>query len=83
MSDDRGSHEIIERQEVPTAGSERGFGIVFSIFFVIIGIFPLLDASPARYWALSLSAVFLFLAVEQKRGQVGMRQVMHTVAHGT
>tara|TARA_B100001250_G_C19493474_1_gene654142 strand:+ start:150 stop:584 length:435 start_codon:yes stop_codon:yes gene_type:complete len=62
MSDYRGLHESIQRQEAPTKGSERGFGIVFSVVFIIIGIFPLLDASPVRIWALCLSAVFLFMA---------------------
>lgn len=62
MSDNKELHESIDRHEVPTVGSERGFGIVFSIFFVIIGLFPLLDALPARFWALCLSAIFLFMA---------------------
>jgi hypothetical protein len=62
MSDDSGLHESLARQEIPIAGSERGFGIVFSVLFVIIGLFPLIDALPVQIWALSLSAGFLLAA---------------------
>jgi hypothetical protein len=62
MSDDSGMHETLAREEIPIAGSERGFGIVFAIFFVIIAIYPLMDTSPIRMWALGLSAGCLFLA---------------------
>ena len=58
MPDDSGLHESLKRQDFPMAGSERGFGIVFAVFFFILGIFPLLDSSPVRVWSLWVSIVF-------------------------
>jgi hypothetical protein len=62
MPDDSRLHENLVRQDVSIVGSERGFGIVFAVFFVIIGIFPLMDALPVRFWAMGLSASFLAAA---------------------
>ncbi len=42
-------------------GSEKSFGIVFSIVFSIIGLLPLYVDAPVRFWALGISAVFLGL----------------------
>ena len=43
--------------------SNRSFGIVFSIVFFIIAIWPLLNGSNIRYWSLIISVVFLILGI--------------------
>ena len=45
------------------SSSDRSFGIVFTVFFAIIALLPLLHGHPLRLWALSLAAVFLLLAL--------------------
>jgi hypothetical protein len=62
MPKDSSLHENLARQDASIAGSERGFGIVFAVVFVFIGIFPLMDALPVRVWAMGLSASFLAAA---------------------
>jgi hypothetical protein len=52
-------HEDFGREDGPKAGSERGFGIVFAVVFVIIGLLPLWDGSPMRLWAMIVAGVFL------------------------
>jgi hypothetical protein len=54
-------HENFQRDEEVKAGNERTFGLVFSGFFLLVGLAPLLHKSQgaARIWALILSAVFL------------------------
>jgi hypothetical protein len=42
-------------------GSERSFGIVFSILFFIIALFPLLSGNNIRLWSLFISLIFLIL----------------------
>ena len=44
-------------------GSNRSFGIVFFIFFLIISFYPLLNDENIRYWALFLSIIFLVLGL--------------------
>lgn len=46
-----------------TSASDRSFGIVFTIFFAIVGLLPLLGSHPVRIWALVVSSVFLLLAL--------------------
>ena len=43
-------------------GSEKSFGVVFSIVFLIIALYPLFGSEGFRLWALIMSALFLFLA---------------------
>ena len=52
-------HEDFWHEDGPKAGSERGFGIVFAVVFVIIGLLPLWDGSPMRLWAMIVAGVFL------------------------
>ena len=40
-------------------GSERNFGIVFTIAFAVIAAFPLIHGGAIRLWAISVSGVFL------------------------
>ena len=44
-------------------GSNRSFGIVFFIVFLIIGFWPLLNDGDVRYWSLIISFVFLILSI--------------------
>ena len=57
-------HEHTPRHTDPTPGSSnRSFGIVFTVFFIIVGLLPLLNGGGIRLWALGVSAVFLLLAM--------------------
>ena len=42
-------------------GSNRSFGFVFSIVFLLIALWPLLNNSEIRVWSLIISAIFLIL----------------------
>ena len=44
-------------------GSNRSFGIVFFIVFVLIAIYPLVNQEEVRIWSLVISALFLFLGL--------------------
>ncbi|MEJ6008142.1 SxtJ family membrane protein [Paucibacter sp. AS339] len=43
--------------------SDRAFGLVFAVFFTVIGLFPLLRAQNMRLWALVIAATFFLLAL--------------------
>ncbi len=47
--------------------TNKSFGIVFFIFFLIISIFPLLDDKNIRIWSLILSIIFLILGLLNSR----------------
>ena len=44
-------------------GSNRSFGIVFFIFFLIIALWPLLNNDEIRLWSLIISLIFLVLGI--------------------
>ena len=44
-------------------GSNKSFGIVFFIVFLIISIYPLLNNGNIRIWSLVISLIFLILGV--------------------
>ena len=43
--------------------SNRSFGIVFFIVFLIISIYPLINNGELRLWSLIISIIFLFLGL--------------------
>tara|TARA_B100002051_G_scaffold213559_1_gene205482 strand:+ start:542 stop:931 length:390 start_codon:yes stop_codon:yes gene_type:complete len=43
--------------------SNRNFGIVFFVVFLIIAIWPLLNSEPIRIWSLLIAIIFLFLGI--------------------
>jgi len=53
--------EIVSNTKVKM-GSEKSFGLVFAVVFLIIALFPLLGANQVRLWALGVAAVFAVLA---------------------
>ena len=44
-------------------GSNRSFGIVFFIVFLLISLYPLINSQDIRLWSLLISLVFLFLGL--------------------
>ena len=50
------SHIAIEQS------SEKSFGIVFSIVFLIVALYPLINSEGLHIWALVASIIFFFLA---------------------
>ena len=45
-------------------GSNRSFGIVFFIVFLLISTYPLLKDENIRLWSLIISIIFLFLGLQ-------------------
>tara|TARA_B100001059_G_C17449170_1_gene386564 strand:- start:11 stop:397 length:387 start_codon:yes stop_codon:yes gene_type:complete len=43
--------------------SNKNFGIVFFIVFMLISLYPLLNSGNIRFWALIISLIFLFFGI--------------------
>ena len=54
---ERTNHTLTEK------GSEKSFGIVFSIVFLIVALYPLINSKDYHLWALIVSGIFLLLAL--------------------
>ena len=44
-------------------GSNRSFGIVFFLVFLLIATYPLINGNEIRLWSLVISIIFLFLGL--------------------
>ena len=44
-------------------GSNRSFGIIFFVVFMIIALWPLLNSENVRIWSLIISIIFFFLGI--------------------
>lgn len=62
MSKQAAHEEFRERDEIK-GSSDRSFGIVFTVVFTIIGLFPLLTGGGLRWWSIGLAALILFVAL--------------------
>jgi hypothetical protein len=56
MSSDSRNHFEVKSE------SEKNFGIVFATVFLLIGLYPLMDAEGVRLWAVGMALVFATLA---------------------
>ena len=50
-----------------TVGSNKSFGIVFCIFFLIVSLYPLINSESIRLWSIILSGIFLILGLLNSR----------------
>ena len=52
------AHENLSRDQEVEGSSDRAFGWVFAIFFLIISCWPMIKAESPRWWALCLAMLF-------------------------
>lgn len=56
-------HEHTPRHTAQVQGSsDRSFGFIFAVVFLLIGLYPLLNSGGTRVWAMAVSGAFLLLA---------------------
>ena len=65
------AHENLVNQSEIVGGSDRNFGLVFTVVFLLIGVYPLLDEKPVLYVPLGISALFFATALI-KPGSLGI-----------
>lgn len=61
------THEDLRRQHEVKTSSNRSFGVVFAVVFLIVALLPLLSGGDVRLWSLAVAAAFLALALAAPR----------------
>jgi len=66
---DSGAHHehLTSSEAIVKISSDRGLGVVFAAFFALVCVLPALHGRPARWWALGVSLLFLFIALGAPR----------------
>jgi hypothetical protein len=62
-----GIHENFSREDSTRGSSDRSFGLVFTGFFALLALLPLLRGKPFRPWALAVGGAFLLVTVIRPR----------------
>lgn len=57
------THEDFSRAQPVKASSNRAFGWVFAIAFLVIAVWPLVSGGAVRWWALPVSGVFALVTL--------------------
>lgn len=68
------AHEDLSREQRVEGSSDRTFGLVFAVFFLIIGAWPAIHVEPPRWWALALAIAFAALALTKPRLLAGLNR---------
>ena len=58
-------------------GSNRSFGIVFFILFLIIALYPLIGEQEIRIWSLLISLIFLSLGLMNSKFLTPLNKLWH------
>jgi hypothetical protein len=61
-------HTLGDREQAPASTSNRTFGLVFGVFWTVVGMAPLVRHHPIRLWALILALGFGLTAILFPRG---------------
>jgi len=56
-------HEDFSDRQKIQGSTDRSFGIVFTVFFTFVGLWPLRGGGPVRWWAVAIAAPFLITAL--------------------
>jgi hypothetical protein len=57
------AHEDLTRDQQVEGSSDRSFGLVFAVVFLLIAAWPLFHGALPRWWAGGIAAVFAIVAV--------------------
>ena len=57
------AHEDLTREEHVEGSSDRSFGFVFAVVFVIVAVWPLWYGGGLRWWSVGVAAAFAVVAV--------------------
>lgn len=55
--------EDLTREEQIEGSSDRSFGFVFGVAFLLIAVWPIFHGQPMRWWSIGLAAIFGLLAI--------------------
>ena len=58
-----GHHEHTGSADAIVLSSDRAFGVVFGVFWALVGLLPLLSSRPVRWWALVISLICVVSAL--------------------
>lgn len=56
-------HERLTEDHPITGSSDRSFGVVITVTLTVVGLFPLINGEPPRWWSLAVAGVILVVTL--------------------
>ena len=56
-------HERLTEDHPITGSSDRSFGVMVTVVLTVVGVFPLLNGEPPRWWSLAVAGVMLVVTL--------------------
>lgn len=56
-------HERLASDDSVTRSSDRSFGVVVTVACTVVGLFPLINGEPPRWWLLAVAGVMLVVTL--------------------
>jgi hypothetical protein len=56
-------HENFTNRQKLQISTDRSFGMVFTVFFLLLGLWPLRKGGPVRWWWVALGVAFVAIAL--------------------
>lgn len=56
-------HESVTRDAITNKSSNRSFGLVMAVFFMVVGLWPLIYGGAIRGWSVMVSVTFVLLSL--------------------
>lgn len=69
------AHEDLNRDQHVEGSSDRDFGLVFAVMFMVIAGWPLLHGEALRWWSVAVAAVFALVALVKPALLAGLNRL--------
>ena len=69
------AHEDLSRDQTVEGSSDRSFGLVFTVVFLVIAAWPLWYGAAPRWWAGAIATVFAIIAVVKPTLLAGLNRL--------
>ena len=81
MTSQPATHERLVSEDEVRGSSDRAFGLVFTVVFAIVGLWPLTGGGPLRIWALVVAAAFLAAAALRPKFLAPLNRIWTGIGH--
>lgn len=68
------AHEDLTREQDVEGSSDRSFGVVFAVVFLIIALWPLISGGAVRWWSCAVAALFAVIAMTKPSLLAGLNR---------
>ncbi len=75
LKEARNTHERVYAEAAVKGSSDRTFGFVLAVIFLIIGLAPLAGGTSVRIWALIVAAVLLISAIARPKSLAPLNKI--------